>query len=82
MDLPTGSIGVQCEVEGVALFLAVGDPSGTLDDVSGRDAIVGTWRLIPSCCWYKLEGMVFFHQGAGNHLFILTLCCIQVWLDV
>ena len=44
MDLLTGSIGV----EGVALFLAVGDLSGTLDDVSGRDAFVGIWDSFPS----------------------------------
>ena len=37
MDLFNGSIGV----EGVALFLTVGDLSGTLDGVFGRDAIVG-----------------------------------------
>ena len=28
-------------VEGVAIFLTVGDLSGTLDGVSGRDMIVG-----------------------------------------
>ena len=28
-------------VEGVVIFLTVGDLSGTLDGVSGRDAIVG-----------------------------------------
>ena len=37
VDLLNGSIGV----EGVALFLTIGDLSGTLDDVFGRDAIVG-----------------------------------------
>ena len=36
-DLLNGSIGV----EGVVFFLTVGDLSGTLDDVFGRDAIVG-----------------------------------------
>ena len=36
-DLPNGSTGV----EGVVIFLTVGDLSGTLDGVSGRDAIVG-----------------------------------------
>ena len=37
VDLLNGSTGV----EGVMIFLAVGDLSGTLDGVSGRDAIVG-----------------------------------------
>ena len=37
VDLLNGST----EVEGVAIFLTVGDLSGTLDGVSGRDAIVG-----------------------------------------
>ena len=48
VDLLTGSIGIQCGVEGVALFLAVGDLSGTLGGVSGRDAIVGIGDLFPS----------------------------------
>ena len=48
VDLLTGSIGVQCEAEGVALFLAVVDLSGTLDGVSGRDAIVGIGDSFPS----------------------------------
>ena len=37
VDLLNGSTGV----EGVMIFLTVGDLSGTLDGVSGRDAIVG-----------------------------------------
>ena len=37
VDPLTGSIGV----EGGALFHAVGDVSGTLNGVSGRDTIVG-----------------------------------------
>ena len=37
VDLLNGSTGV----EGVAIFLTVGNLSGTLDGVSGRDAIVG-----------------------------------------
>ena len=48
VDLLTCSIGVQCEVEGVVLFLVIGDPSGTLDGVSRRDAIVGIGDLFPS----------------------------------
>ena len=44
VDPLAGSIGV----EGVALFLAVGDLSGTLDGVSGRDAIVGIGNSFPS----------------------------------
>ena len=37
VDLLNGSTGV----EGVMIFLTVGDLSGTLDGVAGRDAIVG-----------------------------------------
>ena len=37
IDLLNGSTGV----EGVVIFLTVGHLSGTLDGVSGRDAIVG-----------------------------------------
>ena len=37
VDLLYGSTGV----EGVMIFLTVGDLPGTLDGVSGRDAIVG-----------------------------------------
>ena len=37
VDLLNGSTGV----EGVVILLTVGDLSGTLDDVSGREAIVG-----------------------------------------
>ena len=44
VDLLTGSIGV----EGVVLFLDVGDLSGTLGGVSGRDAIVGIGDSFPS----------------------------------
>ena len=78
MDLLNGSIGV----EGVVFFLTVGDPSGTLDGVSGRDAIVGIKRFIPIHSWCILASVVFFHLGAGKHLFFLTLCCTQMWLDV
>ena len=62
MDLLTGSIGVQCGVEGVAFLLAVGDLSATLDGVSGRGAIVGignsfpfiagvNWKVLFSSIW-------------------------------
>ena len=37
VDLLNGSTGV----EGVVIFLTVGDLSGTLDGVSGRDTLVG-----------------------------------------
>ena len=40
------------------------------------------WRFIPIHCWCKLEGVVFFHLSAGKHPLFLTLCCIQVWLEV
>ena len=41
IDLLNGSPGV----EGVAIFLTIGDLSGTLDGVSGRDAILGIGDL-------------------------------------
>ena len=41
VDLLNGSTGV----EGVMIFLPVGDLSGTLDGVPGRDAIVGIGEL-------------------------------------
>ena len=57
-DLLNGYTGV----EWVAFLLTVGDLSGTLDGVFGTDAIVGIHS------WCKLEGVVFFHLGAGKHL--------------
>ena len=41
VDLLNGTTGV----EGVVIFLTVGDLSGTLDGVSGRDATVGIGDL-------------------------------------
>ena len=65
VDFLNGSIGV----EEVMLFLTVGDLSGTLDGVSGRDAIVGirdsflstagvNWKVWFSSIWV-LESICF-----------------------
>ena len=78
IDLLNGLAGV----ERVAIFLTVGDLSGTLDGVSGRYAIVEIGRFIPIYSWCILKGVIFFHFGAGKHLFFLAFCCIQTWFDV
>ena len=92
VDLLTSSISVQCEVEGVVLFLVIGDPSGTLDGVSGRDAIVGMGDSFPSVAgiswkgWFSsirvLEIICFSsHSVVFKHGLMCSHVLLSFWLE-
>ena len=78
IDLLNGSTGVEED----AIFLTVGDQSGTIYGVSGRDAIVGigdSFLFIASIYWKVWFSSILVLESI---CFLFAFCCIQMWFDV